>query len=310
MSPRPAPRGADAADPRTAPTEPAFPAPAAAAPAAQILPGDYTLQRRVHVGRDGEVWSATDAAGRQVAVKLGRAGDAAVAARFAAEARALASLTHRSIVRLLGHGESADRRPFLALEWLEGETAARLLEARGSGIPPRDAIRLMMPIASALALAHDRGFVHGAVGADNVIVVVHGDRVAVPKLVDFAAAKRIAPSTPPPSVSEPTRPVRQAADTGDPTADIRGFAATIFHAIAGRAPFSEAPAKEGASAIPRTGLSERDAALWRILAEGLAPPPAARFRSVHDFARELAAWADLRGLDADITGNPISARWR
>ncbi len=301
-------RPAGVADPRTAPTEPAFTAPVASG-AAPALPEDYAPSRLVHVGRGSEVWRATDAAGLKVAVKVGRRGDAATAARFAAEARALASLTHRSIVRLQGHGETGDGRPFLALEWLEGEAASQLLEDRDAGIPPRDAIRLLLPIASALALAHDRGFVHGDVRAENVIVVSRGDGLAVPKLIDFASAKRILPSTPPPSVNEPTRRVSAVPDAGDPAVDIRGFAATIFHAIAGRSPFSAPPAGRG-SPVPRTGLSERDAVLWRILAEGLAPGSAGRFRSVHDFVRELAGWAGLRGVDADITGSPISTRLR
>lgn len=306
--PSPGPRPAGVADPQTAPTEPAFVAPVTSV-AAPALPDDYALSRLVHVGRESDVWRARDAAGLKVAVKVGRRGDAATAARFAAEARALASLTHRSIVRLRGHGETGDGRPFLALEWLEGETASQLLEDRDAGIPPRDAIRLLLPIASALTLVHDRGFIHGDVRAENVIVVVHGDGLSVPKLVDFASAKRILPSTPPPSVNEPTRRATVSPDAGDPAVDVRGFAATIFHAIAGRSPFS-APSAGGGSPVPRTGLSERDAVLWRILAEGLAPGSAGRFRSVYDFARELAGWAGLRGVHADITGSPISARLR
>lgn len=295
-----------AADPQTAPTEPALAAPPSSR-GAQVLPGDYALRERVHAGRAAEVWRAAAPSGQRVAIKIAADAAAAAAARFAVEARALASLTHRSIVRLLGHGEAGDGRPFLALEWLEGRTAAGLLADRGAGIPPSDALRLMMPIASALVLAHDRGVVHGAVRADNVLVMFRGDGVAVPKLIDFASSQRIAPSAPPPSPDEPTRRVEAAVDAGDPVVDVRGFAATIFHLIAGRAPFTPAA---GASYIPRTGLSERDAALWRILAEGLAPPPGGRFRRVSDLARELAAWAGLRGVDADITGSPISARWR
>lgn len=289
-----------------APTEPMLHVPARAS-AEVVLPGDYVLQQHVHAGRSADLWSAVDGAGHALAIKIGRSAGAATAARFGVEARALASLTHRSIVRLLGHGEAPDGRPFLALEWLQGQTVAALLEDRGAGIPPRDALRVMMPIASALVLAHDRGVVHGAVSAESVMLVFRRDGTAIPKLIDFAAAKRISPSSPPPSANEPTRRVEVVADAGDPALDVRGFASTIFHMIAGHAPF--APAAP-ASSVPRTGLSERDAVLWRILAEGLAPPSEGRFRGVNDLARELAAWAGLRGIDADISGSPISARWR
>lgn len=272
------------------------------------LPGDYILHALVHVGRENEVWRATDAHGRRAAIKVGTLGPAS-AGRFNAEARALAAITHRCVARLIEHGTTLDGRPFLAVEWLEGETVAQLLEDRGHGLSPEDAIRLLMPIASALALAHDRGFVHGDVRADNVLIVFSGDGRAVPKLIDFAQAKKIAPTMPPPSINEPTSKVPQAPDAGDPISDMRAFAETIFHAIAGRAPFV-APLRDAATAIPRTGLSERDLVLWRILAEGLAAPAAPRFRCIYDFARDLAQWAGVRGLDADITGSPILARWR
>jgi serine/threonine protein kinase len=297
-------RPAVAADFHTAPTERAITAQALPRP---VLPGDYTLDRLAHLGRDAELWEARDAAGRKVAIKLARARHAAGRARFAVEARALASLTHRSVVRLLGHGDASDGRPFLALERLDGRTLRQLLVARRAGIPPRDAIRLLMPIASALVVAHDRGFVHGDVRAENVVVVARSDGYVLPRLIDFSSAKRLAPPRLPLSSSEPTPRAEEPADAADPALDVRGIAATIFHAIAGHAPFSSPGA---GPVVPRTGLSERDAALWRILAEGLAPPDAGRFKGIHDLARELSAWADLRGLDADVTGSPISARWR
>ena len=112
-----------------------------------MRPGDlfadrYRIEERLGEGGMGVVHRAVDERlGRQVALKIGRPG---AAVRFAAEARALASLTHRSIVRLLGHGETSDRRPFLALEWVEGESVAGLLHSRGAGIPPRDALRLLL----------------------------------------------------------------------------------------------------------------------------------------------------------------------
>ncbi|MEZ4293418.1 MAG: protein kinase [Polyangiaceae bacterium] len=298
-------------DPRTAPTQPALPAADEVSPegALPLLPGDYSLRERVHVSSSSELWRAVDADGHAVAIKLGRSATADASLSFTAEARALATLTHRSIVRLLGHGETSDQRPFLALEWLEGTTLRALLAERGAGIPPSDAIRLLLPIASALVLAHDRGFVHGAVTPDSVFVVVRKDEHVLPKLVDFSNASRAAVTPPRTPANAPTP--RQAEPEGcaqSPKVDVQGFASTIFFAITGRTPFAPS-SSPGSSFVPRTGLSERDAALWRVLAEGLAPPPLGRFARVQDFARELAVWADLRGLDADITGSPISARW-
>lgn len=267
------------------------------------LPADYAAHALVHEGHAGEIWRGVGPERRPLALKIAREADASWRQRFETEARSLASLTHRSIVRLHDHGATSDGRPFLALEWLEGPTLAQLLEERGAGIPPRDAIRLLLPIALALVVAHDRGVVHGSVRAEHVILLRADAASVLPKLVDFGEARRIAPSIAPPSVEQPTPRAHEQVDPGDPGADVRGFAAMTFHAIAGAPPFSGA-----GPSVPRTGLSERDGRLWRILAEALAPAPAP-VPSVHELARDLALWADQRGLDTDITGSPVLSRW-
>lgn len=270
------------------------------------LPDEYALEEMLHRGHASEVWKAQGPGGKLVAVKLALSGATASRERFATEARCLAALTHRSVVRMHGHGESLDGRPFLALEWLDGQSVTGLLTERGgSGLPPRDAVRLLLPIALALVVAHDRGIVHGDVSADHVMLVHPDPETILPKLVDFGAARRIMPTIPPPRPSEPTVRIVEPPHGGDPAVDVRGFASTIFHAIAGRRPFTD---RASGPSVPRTGLSERDAALWRILAEGLAPG-AVHSPTMHDFARDLAIWADLRGLDTDITGTPVLGRW-
>lgn len=282
--------------------------------AAARLPDGYELAELVHEGRWTEVWKASDERGHRVAVKIARAGSPEVVARFAAEARALASLTHRSIVRLQAHGETSDRRPFLALEWLSGPTLTRAIEERRAGLPPGDAIRLLVPIANAILLAHDRGVVHGDVRGEHVILVPLAEDRLLPKLVDFGGALRAPAAAPRPSANEPTRhapPSTPGSQEGNPAVDVHAFASLIFHAIMGRPPFD--PSAPGGAPpspeVPRSGLSDRDAALWRILAEGLAPITVKRRQSLHDFAKALAQWADLRGVEADVTGSSILTRW-
>ena len=278
------------------------------------LPDGYRVVQLAHEGQWSDVWQAVDDEGHAVAVKLARSRNDDIAARFAAEARALASLTHRSIVRLHAHGTTSDQRPFLALEWLEGPTLPRTLEERDSGLPPVDAIRLLLPIAYALLLAHDRGFVHTDLRADHVLLVPLPDDRLLPKLIDFGGSLRVPAPTPRLGAAEPTPhspPSERPGAAGDPAVDVQAFAALVFHAIMGRPPFTPedqrttAPARE----IPRSGLSERDAVLWRILAQGLAPPPVKRRQSLHDLAKALAQWADLRGVEADVTGSSILPRW-
>lgn len=297
-----------------APTLPAFRA-AMVSPAkllAARLPEGYGVVERVHQGHWADLWKATAEGGRRVALKVACSQNPETEARFQAEARGLAPLTHRSIVRLHARGETSDKRPFLELEWLEGPTLTHAIADHQAGLPPRDAIRLLLPIANALSLAHDRGIVHGDVRAEHVILVpLAGDRL-LPKLLDFGGSLRVQRTLAPPSPTEPTphsQPPSADEPDGDPAVDVRAFAAMVFHAIMGRPPFTTGPAPAPPpAAVPRSGLSERDAVLWRILAEGLAPLSVNRNRTLHDLTRALAQWADLRGVEADVTGGSILRR--
>src|SRR5262249_61542391 len=69
-------------------------------------------------------------AGGPVAVKVLHAHGREDAERLAREAGLLAELVHPGIVRYVAHGTTALGAPFLAMEWLEGETPAQRLPAR------------------------------------------------------------------------------------------------------------------------------------------------------------------------------------
>jgi serine/threonine protein kinase len=90
--------------------------------------------------------------------------------------------------------EKGDWLPFLVLEWLEGEPLDVILtRERMSGATPRtvaQAMRLLDPIAQALALAHERGIVHRDVKPGNVFILPDGAINGSPcKLIDFGGAK-------------------------------------------------------------------------------------------------------------------------
>ena len=84
----------------------------------------------------GEVYRAHDLdLGRDVAIKFlpdRFAADSDRLARFAQEARAASALNHPNIVTIheVGH---ADGAPFLVMEYMEGETLRRVIQARPLG---------------------------------------------------------------------------------------------------------------------------------------------------------------------------------
>jgi serine/threonine protein kinase len=155
-------------------------------PSTHLLGGRYELGAVLGRGGVADVHRATDTLlSREVAVKRLREATPSDTdrARFTAEARTLAVLSHPALVTLLDAGESADR-PYLVLELVEGSTLAGLL-ARGPLPDPEEAARLLGAVAGALAYAHGAGVVHRDVKPGNVLL---GDDGRV-KLADFGIAR-------------------------------------------------------------------------------------------------------------------------
>ncbi|WP_300640602.1 serine/threonine-protein kinase [Nocardioides sp.] len=154
-----------------------------------VLRERYRLEARLGSGGTADVHRATDTTlQRPVAVKLLRdvAGDASDRGRFVAEARTLASLSHRNLVMVLDAGiGDEDDRPFLVMELVEGRALSDAL--RQGPLPAREVARIGAEVAAGLAFAHERGVVHRDVKPGNVLLSDDG-RV---KLADFGIARLI-----------------------------------------------------------------------------------------------------------------------
>lgn len=138
----------------------------------------------------GLVYKARDlGTGRPVALKIARCGpndddDVDAARRCAREAEILAALAHPNIVTYVTHGYTADHAPYLAMEWLDGQS----LEQRIQRTPPSEAqaVELAIQICGALAAVHGQGIVHRDVKPANIFLV--SGRTEQVKLIDFGVA--------------------------------------------------------------------------------------------------------------------------
>jgi eukaryotic-like serine/threonine-protein kinase len=153
--------------------------------------GPYRILAPLGAGGMGEVYRARDTKlGRDVAVKilpLHLTADPERRARFAREARVLATLNHPNIGAIYGL-EDADGVSALVLELVEGPTLADRL-ARGP-LPIPQALAIARQIAEALAAAHEKGIVHRDLKPANVVLDrgdTSGDVRA--KVLDFGVAK-------------------------------------------------------------------------------------------------------------------------
>jgi eukaryotic-like serine/threonine-protein kinase len=148
--------------------------------------GPYEIVAPLGAGGMGEVYRALDSRlGRQVALKVlpsELAGDPARIERFRREARTVAALNHPHIVTI--HSvEEAGGVHFLTMELVEGQPLDRLVPS--GGLPIEKLLALAVPLADALAAAHEKGIVHRDLKPANVMVTLDG-RV---KVLDFGLAR-------------------------------------------------------------------------------------------------------------------------
>jgi serine/threonine-protein kinase len=126
---------------------------------------------------------------RSVAVKIMHAhlaNDEAFVSRFIKEAKATAALSHPNIVSIQDQGWNEGGPPavFLVMELVEGSTLRDLLHQSGS-FSTDQAMRLITPILSALAAAHQLGIIHRDIKPENILISNDG-RI---KVADFGLAR-------------------------------------------------------------------------------------------------------------------------
>src|SRR5262245_13619881 len=149
--------------------------------------GPYRLLRELGHGGMGVVWQAERADGalkRPIALKLPVGGaHAGLAERFGRERDILGQLTHPHIARLYDAGIAGLGQPYLAMEYVDGETITRYCDRNTLGIKPR--LQLFLDVLGAVQCAHASLVVHRDLKPSNILVTTAGEV----RLLDFGIAK-------------------------------------------------------------------------------------------------------------------------
>jgi serine/threonine-protein kinase len=235
----------------------------AGSPTGKLVAGRYRLVTALGQGGSAEVWKAyEERRDRPVTLKILRdRSDRAARERFLDEAHRLETISHPSIVPVLGLQDTTEAT-FIVFDHVEGETLQQFAARRGR-LRPRDVARLILELANGLEALHSHGFVHLDLKPANVLI--GADRRL--RLIDFGSAEPI--GFPPETVRGTPRyapPEVRAGGAASRASDVYGLAIIARELLGGE--------PESAS----TG---------RVLRGALSDDPAGRPKRARSFALSL-----------------------
>jgi serine/threonine protein kinase len=276
----------------------------------------------------GEVYKAHDTRlDRLVALKIilpdGLTASPQALERFQREARAASALNHPNICTIydVGDGEV----PFIAMEFLEGETLQQRL-TRGP-LDVASGADIGLAVADALDAAHGAGIIHRDIKPANIFLTARG-----PKVLDFGLAKALSGAAASGASYEATRsaaalltdpgstvgtiaymsPEQLRGETLDARSDLFSLGLVLYEMATGRPAFSGATSAVIAAAIlhdapcpPRLVRADLPQRLEEIVLEALEKDREVRCQTAS------ALRADLRRLKREIDSRPgpsVSAR--
>ena len=262
--------------------------------------GPYEVICLLGAGGMGEVWKARDTRlGRMVAIKRLTS---AHTDRFEQEARAIAALNHPHICQI--HDIGPD---YLVLEYIDGHSL------RGP-VPPAEALRLAMQIATALEEAHGKGVLHRDLKPANIMLTRLGGAsdpptASIAKLLDFGLATLMSAD------AEATRtadgivigtaaymsPEQAEGKPLDARSDIFSFGAVLYELLSGHRAFGGTSTVAVLSAVLRDDPQpfNAPAGLERIVRRCLQKPREQRFQTVGELRAALEHAATEQASKAD-----------
>ncbi|MDR2984189.1 MAG: protein kinase [Nocardiopsaceae bacterium] len=279
---------------------------------AEVLASRYQLVSPIASGGMGAVWRAVDLVlDRPVAVKLLRSELAQhpdTIARFRAEARHSAGLSHPAIAQVYDFGEARGDKPaFLVMELIDGPPLTDLI-AEGA-LPHTEVLDIIAQVAAGLAVAHAAGVVHRDIKPGNLLI----DSSGLIKITDFGvayAAGSVPLTRTGTLVGTPAylAPERVAGQPAGPASDLYSLGMVAYECLTGQVPYTgtamEIALAHRLQSLPPLPTSVHPD-LVRLITAMTARDPAHRPANAAEVATRAGALRDaLRSGSARAAGSP------
>ncbi len=262
------------------------------------LPSDtvldrYRIVRRLGAGGMGTVYLAErcDQRYRQrVAIKVLHLGLASPELRrlFQRERQILATLEHPAIARLIDGGELTDGRPYLVMEYVEGQSIDRYCESRSLSIQAR--LELFLDVCAAVNAAHQRLIVHRDLKPSNILVDADGRL----KLVDFGTAGLLEAGIDSQTDSEPgfatpayASPEQATGARATVAMDVYSLGTVLFQLLTGERPGAGSDKSSLSSAVTGSLGRRLKGDLDAIVILATCRDPTRRYATVAELATDV-----------------------
>jgi len=275
----------------------------------------FDIHEHIASGASGALYCATDLElGRRVAVKVMHAHVArseSARQRLQREARAIAAVNHPHVVAVYSTGEDNQRRPFMVMELITGQSFADHIENEGP-LSAKTAAELVMQAARGLGAAHEQGLIHRDVKSSNILIE-HSTQLT--KVVDFGLVREddqetrltmdgMLAGTPayisPEQIVDPT--------TVDARTDIYSLGIVLYEMLTGTVPFRgvvRMTLQQVQHAEPQPLRELNDAIsrdLQTICLKAIQKDPDRRYKTADAFGDDLQRYLD----NQPIVARPIS----
>ena len=281
--------------------------------------GAFRIDGLIGRGGMGEVYLAARADGgfdQQVALKLLRPEASERADLFDRERQMLAVLEHPGIARLIDGGFAPDGRPFMAMEFVDGEPIDTWCRAHDADLSTR--LRLMAQICGAVGYAHAHLIIHRDLKPSNILVDERG-RV---RLLDFGVARLLDETMTTGAVTqalvtpEYAAPEQLSNEPATVATDVYALGAILFELLAGEGPWGAAggaipsivrrivnedpplPSVVSQAKVGPIAASRIVGDLDAITLKAMRRNPGERYRSAAEFGDDLARHLSLRPVSA------------